>query len=150
MAKKVLLVASGGGHWVQLGRLAGAFADDDTLFVTTLAGSVASAGDRPVTVVPDASRSAPLRLLALFVRMAATIVRFRPDLVVTTGAAPGLLAIQIGRLWGARTVWVDSVANSEDLSLSGKLAARSADLWLTQWEDVAAMYDGLEFRGRVF
>ena len=46
-------------------------------------------------------------------------MRLRPDVVITTGAAPGYFAVRIGKLLGARVVWVDSIANAEELSLSG-------------------------------
>jgi hypothetical protein len=72
----------------------------------------------------------------------------RPDVVISTGAAPGFLALRLGRLLGARTIWVDSVANGEELSMSGKLAGRYADLWLTQWEHLAHE-GGPQFRGNV-
>lgn len=147
--KRILLIASGGGHWVQLSRLAPAFAGADVQFVTTLAGASAPLGDRPVVVVPDASRSEPFRLVLLWGKLIGVIARFRPDLIVTTGAAPGLLALQIGKLAGARTIWIDSIANAEDLSLSGKLAAKVADLWLTQWEHLVADRPGLRCLGRV-
>lgn len=146
---RVLLVASGGGHWVQLSRLRAAFADADTQYVTTLAGSTAPSGSRPIVIVPDASRQEKVKLALLMARMAGVMLSFRPDVVVTTGAAPGLLALQLGKLMGARTVWLDSIANAEQLSLSGKLARRFADLWLTQWEHLVDGNLGLEFHGRV-
>lgn len=147
--KRVLLIASGGGHWVQLSRLQSAFDDADTQYVTTMADTPAPSGRRPVIVVPDASRSAPLKLVMLWARLARVIMTFQPDVIVTTGAAPGLIALQIGRLTGARTVWLDSIANAEDLSMSGKLARRVADLWLTQWEALTSRYPGLRYEGRV-
>jgi hypothetical protein len=63
--------------------------------------------------------------------------RERPDVVLSTGAAPGYFAIRLGGWMGARTVWVDSVANAEELSLSGRKAGACADLWLTQWPHLA-------------
>ena len=38
---------------------------------------------------------------------------------------------------GIRTVWVDSVANAEELSMSGQKAGGCVDLWLTQWPHLA-------------
>jgi len=63
--------------------------------------------------------------------------RERPSVVVSTGAAPGYLAIRCARLMGARTLWIDSVANIEELSMSGRLASTTADLCLTQWPHLA-------------
>jgi hypothetical protein len=147
--RRVLLVASAGGHWVQLVRLAPAFSGMDAQFVTTLVGASAPVGSRPVAVIPDASRSKPQRFLMLAVRLIGLMLRFRPHAVVTTGAAPGLVALGIGRLFGARTVWIDSIANAEKLSLSGRLAGRFCSLWLTQWSELRERYPGLQYYGRV-
>jgi hypothetical protein len=68
--------------------------------------------------------------------------------VISTGAAPGYFAVRIGKLFGARTIWVDSVANAEELSLSGKEAGRHVDLWLTQWPHLARP-EGPHFKGNV-
>ena len=66
------------------------------------------------------------------------IVRERPQVVVSTGAAPGYLALRLAKALGARTVWIDSVANVDELSLSGRLASEKADLCLTQWPHLAS------------
>jgi UDP-N-acetylglucosamine:LPS N-acetylglucosamine transferase len=66
------------------------------------------------------------------------VARQRPDWVVTTGAAPGYFALVAGKLLGARTIWIDSVANVEELSLAGRKARRWATHWLTQWPQLAS------------
>jgi len=53
--------------------------------------------------------------------------------VISTGAAPGYIALRFARLAKAKTVWLDSIANVDQLSLSGLKIGRYADLWLTQW-----------------
>lgn len=147
--KRLMLVASGGGHWVQLSRLSPAFEGHKTLYVTTMEGAEAPSGASPVAVVTDASRSHPALFAVLFAQMIWIIAKFRPDVIVTTGAAPGLVAIQVGKVLGARTVWIDSLANSERMSLSGKLARRYADLWLTQWPHLVEKYPNLSSFGAV-
>lgn len=149
MSARVLLVASGGGHWVQLARLAPAFKDLDVQYVTTVAGSRPPVGDRPVSVVLDASKSNPARLIPMALQMAYILLRFRPSAVVTTGAAPGVIAVWLGRLLGARTVWIDSIANSERVSLSGRIVAGNVDLRLTQWSHLADPAKGVEYFGAV-
>jgi len=67
---------------------------------------------------------------------------------VSTGAAPGYIAVRLGKLLGARTAWIDSVANVEEVSLSGRMVGRHADLWLTQWRHLAKD-DGPQYRGEV-
>lgn len=101
-----------------------------------------------VYVVRDASLWDRLALLVMFAQVAWVVVRLRPDVVVTTGAAPGFAAIFFARLLGARTVWIDSIANSDTLSGSGRRAGRWATVWLTQWEHLARP-EGPQYWGAV-
>ena len=139
--RRVLAVASGGGHWVQLRRMRGAWAGMRVHYVTTHEGYRAEvAATEPEAgfwVVPDANRWQKLRLLRQLAALAWLVIRIRPQAVVTTGAAPGYFALRLGRLLGARTIWVDSIANAEELSMSGQMAGKHADLWLTQWPHLA-------------
>lgn len=133
---KLLAVASGGGHWVQLLRLRPAFADTEVSWLTTQ-HDYAKDVNGPLHVVRDANMWSKLALVIMFAQVAWLLLRIRPDVIVTTGAAPGFAAIFFGRLLGARTIWVDSIANSEILSGSGAKAGRWAHVWLTQWEHLA-------------
>lgn len=155
----VLAVASAGGHWVELRRLAPAWAGCRVSYLSTraelaaeLAGETGPDGRAPrLVTVPDATRWDRIALARQALGVAAAVLRLRPDAVVTTGAAPGYFALRAGRLIGARTVWVDSLANVEALSMSGAMAGRHADLWLTQWPELAAAEEaaGPRFAGRV-
>ena len=146
MKLKVLAVASGGGHWTQMMRLVPAFSGCEVVFVGVKAMYRDDVADARFYAIPDVSRlhlaSLPRALLALV----GILLRERPQVVVTTGSAPGLLALRLARLLGMRTVWIDSVANVEELSLSGRKARRYADLWLTQWPQLAKE-QGPEYRG---
>lgn len=153
----VLAIASAGGHLVQLCRLMPAWEGCKTVIATTNEGYrgevealAEQCGLHPPTieVVTEANRWQKLRMLRSIVDVGILMLRIRPHVVVTTGAAPGLIALFFARLVGARTVWVDSIANSDELSLSGKMAGRRADLWLTQWEHLSRS-DGPYFRGSV-
>ena len=145
--KKILAVASGGGHWVQLLRLRPAFDGHRVEYISTNAGYQTDV-QHPLHVVTDANMWQKLRLIKMFIEVAWVVVTYRPDVVVTTGAAPGFAAIMFGRLIGARTVWIDSIANSEELSNSGKQARRWATAWVTQWKHLSTI-DGPEYWGAV-
>jgi hypothetical protein len=121
---------------VQLLRLRPAFAGTEVTWMTTHA-DYAREVEGPLRVVRDANLSDKLALIPMFLQVAWQVLRTRPDVIVTTGAAPGFAAIAVGRLIGARTIWIDSIANSETLSASGARAGRFADIWLTQWEHLA-------------
>lgn len=155
--KRVLAVASGGGHWVQLCRLIPAWDGCAVTYVTTdpgyLDGAIAAAAERGQSrpgfyVVQEANRKQKLKVVKALLQVTMIILRVWPDVIITTGAAPGGVAIYIGSLFRRRTVWIDSIANAEELSMSGKRAKPYADLWLTQWEHVATP-DGPDYRGSV-
>jgi UDP-N-acetylglucosamine:LPS N-acetylglucosamine transferase len=146
--KRILAVASGGGHWVQLLRLRPALAGDHVVWVTVDRAYRTDVGAAEFRVVNDATRWNRFGLLRLFLRLAWIMIRQRPDVVITTGAAPGYFAMVLGRLLGARTVWIDSLANADRLSLSGQRASRWADLWLTQWPHLVSER-GPQFEGAV-
>ena len=135
--RRVLAVASSGGHWVQLRRLEPAFAGHDVAYLTTDAGHRDEVAPLRFYTVADGNRSNKLALLRSLLKIVWVLARERPDVVVSTGAAPGYLAMRVARLVGAQTVWVDSVANVEELSLSGRMASGTVDLCLTQWPHLA-------------
>lgn len=149
---KVLAIASGGGHWVQLRRMRAAWRGCETIWVTTHPGYREEVeADRTKIrfyTVTDANRWQKARLLRQLWQIFRVIARERPGVVVTTGAAPGYFALRLGRIFGARTVWVDSIANAEEMSLSGHRARPYADVWLTQWPHLARD-DGPDYRGTV-
>lgn len=148
--RRVLAVASGGGHWVQLLRLRPAFAGHEVTYVTVRDDYRTDLGadeqDR-FRVVVDATEWQRVLLVKLFLQLLWTVLRTRPHVVVTTGAAPGLMAILAGRAVGAQTMWIDSIANVEEISKSGRISRRVAARCLTQWPDLAA--DGVVHAGSV-
>lgn len=145
---KVLAVASRGGHWIQLLRLREACQEADVVFVTTVPEYRRMVGDAPFRLVIEANRDRKFRLAIMALQMLWIMLRERPDSVVTTGAAPGYFAVRFGKWLGIRTLWIDSIANADELSLSGRLAARHADTVLTQWSHLA--HPGVaEYRGAV-
>jgi UDP-N-acetylglucosamine:LPS N-acetylglucosamine transferase len=134
---KVLAVASSGGHWIQLLRIAPAFANCEVVFVTVIQSCRSEVPKNRFYCVNDANRWNKAGLFLLAIRAAWIVAKEQPDIVVSTGAAPGYFAMLFGRLFGARTIWLDSITNIERLSMSGSLAGPYADLWLTQWPHLA-------------
>ncbi len=146
---RVMAVASAGGHWTQLLRLRPAWDGLDVSYLTTDKADVGllQATDR-VWRVNDANRWDKIGVIRMAIRILWVLARERPMVIISTGAAPGYFALRFGRWIGARTVWIDSIANAEELSLTGRMAQRYADLWLTQWEHLASV-KGPKFAGAV-
>ncbi|ADM09438.1 glycosyltransferase-like protein (PssD) [Parvularcula bermudensis HTCC2503] len=146
--RRVMAIASGGGHWHQLMMMRDAYGDQHVDYVTTLPGLAEQYDATPVTIVPDCNRNEKLKIVQCTLALLGLLLRKRPEVIITTGALPGVIALAIGKTLGKKTIWVDSVANAEEMSMSGRLARRFADHWMSQWEHVAAA-EGADFAGRV-
>jgi len=146
--KKVMAVSSPGGHWEQLTSIRTAFEGTDVLYVTTSEELAKSLGHVEYRVVSDCNRDQPLKLVRCFIETFLIVLKTRPDVVVTTGAAPGLFAVASARILGAKTIWIDSLANTERMSMSGRIAARFVTLTVTQWEHISRP-DGPRYFGEI-
>lgn len=135
---KIMAIASGGGHWVQMRRLMPAFEGGEAFYVSVDPSSAADVPGRTYYTIRDVSRRDRLGFAVLIGQLARILARERPDVVITTGSAPCLFALGMAKaLLRAKTIWIDSIANAERLSSSGAQARRVADVWLTQWEHLA-------------
>lgn len=136
--RRILAVASGGGHWMQLRRIVPAFAGMEVVYASVDAAPPAELAGGRYHRLRDATRRDRIAFAVLTLQLARILVAERPDVVITTGAAPGLFALALAKtLTRSRTVWIDSIANVERLSSSGAQAGRVADVWLTQWPHLA-------------
>ena len=117
-------------------------------YITTIIGLPEQENIENYFIVRDSNKNEKLLAIYSFVQLLFIFLKFRPDVIITTGAAPGLLAILLGKLFFKKTIWIDSIANAENLSLCGKLSKGLANITLTQWESLAT--DKVNFKGSVF
>jgi UDP-N-acetylglucosamine:LPS N-acetylglucosamine transferase len=147
---RICLAASAGGHVSQLARLESCWKGWDCFFVTTsrlVERQLARFGR--VYVVEESNRQHPIRVLRTLISCVKVVFLERPAVVISTGAAVGCLMALLGKLVGTRIIWIDSIANMERLSLSGRLVRPFADLILTQWPEVAQQYKSVEYVGHI-
>lgn len=137
MGKRVLAIASGGGHFIQLMRLQPAWAGHQVSVATVDPSTRALAGDVPFYTFRDVSRADWWNIPVAALDIARILIAVRPQVIITTGALPGLIAAALGRPFGIRSLWVDSIANSEVLSGSGAQAGRVCSQVVTQWPHLA-------------
>ena len=138
MTRKVLAVASGGGHWLELCRIGPAFAGLEVAYVSVHPNYARQVAGHRFYAVRDVSRRDWWGLFVLLPQLTRIILRERPDVVITTGSFPALFALALAKLLlRTRTIWIDSIANVEALSSSGSLARHVADVHLTQWPALA-------------
>lgn len=146
----LLAISSPGGHWIQLNRLSAGLEERYRVVYAMPAGMFTSTSlsERKVYSVVDVSADDKWRLIPCALQVLYIVLKERPKAILSTGAAPGAVAIWLGSFLGIRTVWVDSIANVKQISRAGKLAQKRADVFLTQWEHLS---DGqaIQYKGSV-
>lgn len=70
---------------------------------------------------------------AISLKILGILIKERPETIISTGAAPGLLTIILGKLIGIKSIWIDSVANVQTMSACGKLTRIFTNHVYTQW-----------------
>ncbi|MFC1793990.1 PssD/Cps14F family polysaccharide biosynthesis glycosyltransferase [Planctomycetota bacterium] len=147
---KICLAASAGGHISQLLKLAASWNGYETFCVTTtevVRNKLNKLGE--VYVVGECNRQHPIRVITVLLRCLRIVSKERPDVVISTGAAAGCMLCFLGKIFGAKVVWIDSITNVERISLSGRMVRYVADLFLVQWPELAGRYKKIEFVGTV-
>ena len=149
---KVCLAASAGGHLNQLLSSEDAWKEEDFFFVTTgemVADRLSKRYNTQVHVLGESNREHPLKVFRVLLGCVRMLLKERPDVIISTGAAHGCLLCVLGRLTGAKVVWLDSIANVERLSLSGRIVRYFAHLFLVQWPELVARYPDVEYHGEL-
>ena len=149
MKRKVMAVASIGGHWIQLLRIARPMEGHyEMVYVSTHPKCAIMVEGQKYCLTTDFSRSDAWKLVSAFLKAIKTIRKEKPDAIITTGAAPGLVYLLAGKLFGRKTIWIDSIANVNRLSLSGRIAALFVSRVYTQWQHLATAK--IHYSGDIF
>jgi UDP-N-acetylglucosamine:LPS N-acetylglucosamine transferase len=150
-AAQLFLVCSAGGHLQQLLLLREAWHDRTHLWITDDAADTRSMlRDEPAVFGdPPSSRS----LVGLFrnsLRAFHLVRRHRPAVIISTGAAIAVPFFWLGRLFGAETIYVESVTRIESASTTCRLVRPVADRVYVQWPELAERLPGALYEGTVF
>ena len=97
--KKILAVASIGGHWVQLLRITHPLEERyEVVYMSTHPKCKSMVGNCRFHTMMDFSRWNAWKMLPASFNILGILLKERPAAIVTTGAAPGLLTIILGRM----------------------------------------------------
>ncbi len=147
---RICLVASAGGRLTELLKLADSWQQHEAIYISTAQAIANKLRQRGKTyVVGECNRQYPLRVIKTLCQCTKIIVREHPDVVISTGAAPGVLMCLLRKLLAAKVVWIDSITNVKWVSLSGRMVRYITDLFLVQWPDLVEQYKNVEYVGAV-
>jgi UDP-N-acetylglucosamine:LPS N-acetylglucosamine transferase len=150
-ARKVLLVSSSGGHLLELMQLRDQWPREERAWVTFPTSDALSVlEDEQVWFAHHpTNRNIPnlLRNLLLAVRVVASV---RPRAVISTGAGVAVPFCYVGRLLGARVVFIESFARISGPSLTARLVYPVATDFFIQWPSMLRHFRHARYEGSLF
>jgi beta-1,4-N-acetylglucosaminyltransferase len=147
----VLLVCSAGGHLLQLHMLREAWDGLTTSWVTLDREDSRSMlrGESVVFAHGPTTRNIPNLVRNL--RLAAVLLwRLSPRTIVTTGAGIAVPFAWLGRLLGARVVYIESFTRVDAPSLSCRMIKPVASKIFVQWPELEPKVHGARYVGSVY
>ncbi len=146
----VLLVCSAGGHLLQLVALREAWQEFSCAWITDPTSDAESLlGDELVEYAHFPTTRHLGNLLRNVVLAWRLVTRWRPRVVLTTGAGTAVPFAWIGRLRGARVVWIETVTRIHAPSLSCRMVAPIADRVYVQWPELASAVPKSRYVGTI-
>lgn len=133
--ERILLVASPGGHLLQMLALEPAWSGLRRTWVTLRRpDAIDLLADEDVVFAHGPTvRNIPNLLRNLWLAWG-TIRRDRPNVILSTGAALAVPFFVVGRLFGVRLVYVESLTRVNELALSGRLVYPLTNTFFVQWQ----------------
>ena len=148
---KVCLVGSSGGHLTQLYMLKPFWESKDRIWVTFDKEDARSLleGEKMYPCYYPSNRSIKALIINSF-RAIYILSKERPDLIISTGAAPAIPFFYIGKMMGIRTIYIEIFDRINTPTISGKLCYYVADRFIVQWEEMKQVYPKAINLGSVF
>ena len=155
--KKVLFISSAGGHFNELMRLEPLFKKYDSYFATEKLKATKKLKKRfknkffyLVYGTKDHMLTYPFKLLANSFISLYQFIKIRPDVIVTTGAQSAGPMCCIAKIFRKKIIFIETMANIDKKTITGKLVYKFADLFIVQWEGMLKLYPKAIYRGLIY
>ena len=148
---KVCLVGSSGGHLTHLYMLKPFWQDKNRFWVTFDKEDARSVleGERMISCYFPTNRS--LKALFINTRLACkTLRKEKPDLIISSGAAVAVPFFYLGKLFGAKTIYIEVFDRIDRPTMTGKLVYPVADKFVVEWEEMKQVYPKAVNLGSIF
>jgi UDP-N-acetylglucosamine:LPS N-acetylglucosamine transferase len=155
--KRVLFIASTGGHLDELMQLKPLFERYDYHIVTekdpTTEGLKDVYGDRLSYTVAGTRENMlvyPFKFLFNVCGNFRVFVKYRPAFIVTTGTHTAVPMCYIAKLFRSKIIFVETFANRDSGTLAGRMVYPIADLFIVQWKELLEQYPKAALGGSVY
>ena len=148
---KVCLVSSSGGHLTHMYMLKPFWQDKKRFWVTFDKEDARSLlkGETMYPCYYPSNRSIKA-LVINTVRAFKVLKKERPDLIISCGAACAVPFFYVGKLFGAKLIYIEVFDRIDSSTLTGKLVYPITDRFIVEWEEMKKVYPGAINLGSIF
>lgn len=156
MPKKVLFIASTGGHLSELLQLKPLFNKYDNSLITEKTKSTIDLKEKYKNVnylvygTREHKFTYPFKFMYNCIKSLILYIKINPNVIVTTGTHTAVPMCYIGKLLGSKIIFIETFANSETKTASGKLVYPIADTFIVQWESMLKLYPKAIYGGWIY
>lgn len=148
---KVCLVGSSGGHLTHLYLLKPFWNDKERFWVTFDKEDARSILENEIFYPCYYPTNRNLKNLIKNTILAFKILRKeRPDIIVSSGAAVAVPFFYLGKIFGAKTVYIEVFDRIDAPTMTGKLVYPVTDRFIVQWEEMKKVYPKAINLGGIF
>ena len=153
--KRVMFISSVGGHLTQLLELKSIFKDYNYVLVTEKTEVTKDMKSKyNMNYLLYGSREYLLSYIFKFsfnvLKSFYLFFKYRPNVIVTTGAHTAVPMCYIGRLFGKKIIFIESYAKRTSPTLSGRLVYPIANTFVVQWETMLEFYPKAKYWGGIY
>ena len=154
--KKVMFIASGGGHLEELLQLKSLFDLCDYSVISEKTPTTAFLKNRykNVEYLLYGTKDHLIPYLIIFpINILISFfffLKYKPDVVVTTGTHTAVPMCYIAHIFKKKVVFIETLANSDNGTKAGKMIYKIADKFIVQWESMLEVYPDAEYWGCIF
>jgi beta-1,4-N-acetylglucosaminyltransferase len=146
---RVMLICCQGGHFMQMLALKSAWDDLPRIWVTTRAADTEAFLQDERTIFAYVPTTRSIKNMFRNLWLAAIVIRrHHPDVLLSTGGGVTVPLFVMGKLMGARLIYVESLTRVDKPSLTGRLVYPLVDRFFVQWAE-AATRPRMEFVGNL-
>ena len=157
MKKKVLFIASTGGHLNELMQLSPLFGKYDYHIITEkdkVNEKLKETYGNKLFFLPYGTRAKILtyifKYFYLCLKTIYLYIRIRPKVIVTTGTHTAGPMCYLGKIFGSKIIYIETFANTHKKTATGRLIYPIADLFIVQWEEMLKIYPKAVYGGSIY
>ena len=155
--KKVLFISSTGGHLSELLQLSPLFEKYDYHIITEKDEANIALKEKygeKIDFLPYGTRSKIISYIFKYFYLCLKTIyyyfKIRPEVIITTGTHTAGPMCILGKIFRSKVIYIETYANRNKKTATGRLIYPIADLFIVQWEEMLKLYPKAVYGGSIY